>query len=86
MNHLRVLASVVLLGSTFAFAQPAPVPAAAASKAMMECHKMAKHDHGAEKGTPMPKAAACAVGHDLAASAPKKKALAHDHGKVHKQQ
>lgn len=86
MNHLRVLASVILLGPIGAFAQPAPA-AAAASAPMMECRHMAKHDHGAEKGTPTSKAAACAHGPDLAASAPaKKKALAHDHGKFHKQQ
>lgn len=85
MNQLRVLASAALLASTFAFAQPAPAPAEAASKPMMDCHMMAKHDHGAEKGTPGSKPM-CGKSADAAASAPKKKVLAHDHGKFHKQQ
>jgi putative alpha-1,2-mannosidase len=67
-------------------APAAPAAPAAAASASTDCAKpMARHDHGAEKGTPSPKAAApCG-----AAAASKKTAKAktgHDHAKIHKNQ
>ena len=78
-------ASAVAIVAASAIAQPAAPAASAASAPMMDCPKMAKHDHGAEKGTPTPKSSACADMAAPAASAAKKKPL-HDHGKMHKQQ
>ncbi len=78
--------------STAVQAQPAPTaPASAAAPKQQECGKtMARHDHGAEKGTPRPSTMAmpCAAKEaasapDASASAPKKK-LKHDHSTFHK--
>lgn len=85
MNHLRVLAPVAVLATSCAFTQPSPSPAEVASKPMMDCHMMAKHDHGAEKGTAASKPM-CGNGADVSASAPQKKVPAHDHGQIDKQQ
>ena len=75
--------------STAAVAQQAPVPASApdagaASTMPHDCVKpMARHDHGAEKGTPTPMSSGC----PMAASASSARAKAkpgHDHSKFHK--
>ena len=75
-----------LLLSAVAVAQerPASAPAAAAA----DCTKaMARHDHGAEKGTPTPMQSECAASPASAASAHQTKAKAgHDHAKFHKNQ
>lgn len=76
--------------ATAALAQDAPVPATAAplvaaARAPGDCAKtVARHDHGAERNVPSPKAAApCGP----AKTKPKAKAVTgHDHGKVHKNQ
>lgn len=67
-------------------------PAAAAPMPMpMDCGKMARHDHGVERGTPTPAMAMmkCPMaGEDTTApAAPVKKAKGkrgHDHARVHK--
>jgi hypothetical protein len=75
--------------SAAAVAQEAPVPtpapdAGAASTMPRDCAKpMARHDHGAEKGTPTPMSAGCPMA--TSASPAKTKAkLGHDHAKFHK--
>ncbi|WP_284617747.1 hypothetical protein [Aquabacterium humicola] len=85
MFFARLLAAgAVAIVAVSAFAQPA-APTPSASAPMMDCQKKARHDHGAEKGTPTPKSSACADMPGPAASAARKKPL-HDHGKMHKQQ
>jgi hypothetical protein len=84
--HVFPLA-VVLTLSAAAIAQESPAPAAApAAAASMphDCAKsMARHDHGAEKGTPTPMAGGCPVA--TSASPAKAKAKqGHDHSKFHK--
>ena len=65
---------------------PVEPPAAAMP---MDCANMARHDHGAEKGTPTPMMSGCpmAGGNATAAAASVKKAKAkggHDHARAHK--
>ena len=84
--RVAAVAATVLLGVGSALAQAPQAAASAAAPAASMPHdcKVAKHDHGAEKGMPMPKSAMCA---DAAASAPKAKAKPaprHDHTKFHK--
>jgi hypothetical protein len=88
VRHIALVLAIAALGVPAAYAQTtpetasAPAAATAAAPAPMDCKGMAKHDHGAEKGTPMAMPAACA------ASASKVKAAkakaGHDHAKVHK--
>ncbi|HSW08019.1 hypothetical protein [Aquabacterium sp.] len=79
MNFAQALAAgIMAFAAATALAQPAPATPAA-SMPMMDCQKMAKHDHGAEKGTPTPKSTACV--NATAASSARRKAPAHDHGK-----
>lgn len=66
---------------------PPTQPAAAAMP--MDCAKMARHDHGAERGTPTPTmsagcpmATAAAPAKTSAQARPKK--AGHDHARVHK--
>jgi hypothetical protein len=77
MKSLHLPAALALILATSApYAQTStPTPAASAA-AMRDCEK-AKHDHGAEKGTPTPKSVRCAA-EDM------KGKKAHDHNKVHK--
>lgn len=87
-----IFATLIVLTST-AQAQVSPAASMPMAGTAMpkDCAKpTAKHDHGAEKGTPSPKSmsgpcapvAAAAIPAD-AASTPKKK-LNHDHSKAHK--
>ena len=89
MFAFRILPIVcaLALSAAAAVAQEAPVtpPAAAAAPKMPhDCTKpMARHDHGAERGTPTAMPAACHK--DAATSAKTKgKARGHDHSRVHK--
>jgi hypothetical protein len=85
--HVFQLA-VALMLSTAAVAQDGPVPTTAPAAASMpqDCPKaIARHDHGAEKGTPTPNSSACPMA--TAASPDKAKAkakLGHDHARFHK--
>jgi hypothetical protein len=90
-----------LMLSTVAFAQerPVPAPAAAATPAAPAAaapipdrcaQQMARHDHGAEKGTPTPMSSTsmsmmtgCATEPAAPATKTKNKA-GHDHSKFHK--
>jgi hypothetical protein len=79
--------ALALVLSTAVVAQESPVPnpaPAGAASMPHDCAKpMARHDHGAEKGTPTPMSAAC----PMASAAPVEKAKAkrgHDHARVHK--
>ncbi len=91
-NVAFVLAVAAIgLSTAYAAGEAAPAPAEAASAALMpmDCGKqMARHDHGAEKGTPMPMSAKCAMASDAPAdaSAPKKteSIKGHDHARFHK--
>lgn len=85
-SPIIALAFAISLSSA-ALAQDGPAAPAAASSASTDCAKpMARHDHGAEKGTPSPKAMA-PCGAESASPAKKVKAKAgHDHGKFHKNQ
>lgn len=81
---------VALAFASAAVAQDAPVPATvappvAAAPAPGDCARpMARHDHGAERYTPSPKAAApCGT---VKARAKAKSVTGHDHGKFHKNQ
>jgi hypothetical protein len=70
-------------------AQPAPTASMPMGDHMKstDCAKpMAKHDHGAEKGTPSPKSGPCAAGtmatapEGAASTAPARKLPKHNHG------
>ena len=70
-------------------APAAPAEAAAEASMPKDCGKqMARHDHGAEKGSPMSMSAKCGMAQDASTgtSPPVKKAKAkgHDHAMVHK--
>jgi hypothetical protein len=86
--HVFPLA-VALVMSAAAVAQeapaPAPAPARAAAPSMPQgCAKaMARHDHGAEKGTPTPMSGGCAMAADSSPVKSKAK-RGHDHAKSHK--
>lgn len=71
-------------------ASPAATPAAGASgPAAADCvRQVPRHDHGAERGTPMPRSSATACAPQKAASGATRSANKplHDHGKVHKNQ
>jgi hypothetical protein len=75
--------------STAAVAQGAPVStpapdAGAASTMPRDCTKpMARHDHGAEKGTPTPMSAVCPTA-TTASPAKAKSKPGHDHARFHK--
>lgn len=86
--HVFPLA-VALMLSAAAVAQDGPGPttapvAPAAASMPQDCTKaMARHDHGAEKGTPAPKSGACPMA--TGASPAKAKAkMGHDHARFHK--
>lgn len=90
MSTYRLISFTFALAlSVAAVAQERPAaasPPVAAPSTPSDCAKpIARHDHGAEKGTPSPKAAMpCAA--TPAASATKTKAISgHDHAKFHKQ-
>lgn len=66
-------------------------PAAAAPMPMpmpMDCTNMARHDHSAERGTPMSMSAGCRMAPaptaDKAVPKAKARKLGHDHARVHK--
>lgn len=88
-SHIAVLAFAISL-STVALAQEgAGIPAApvAAASASTGCAKpMARHDHGAEKGTPSPKAMAPCGAESTAPATKVKAKTGHDHAKFHKNQ
>ena len=75
--------------STAAVAQEAPAPTAApavdaTSTMPRDCTKpMARHDHGAERGTPTPMSGGCPMA-TSDTSAKTKAKLGHDHAKFHK--
>lgn len=88
---LSLLSFVALaLAAATAVAQERPVaaPATAPAASMpMDCGSgaMKRHDHGAERNAPSPKAMPCAP--EAAASGAKSKAQpSHDHAKFHKNQ
>jgi hypothetical protein len=85
---IRTLTLAVLLGfcASASFAQQAAAPADAASSAQ-ECAK-ARHDHGADRGTPSSKSGCKPLAKKAkVAKADKKTGVqGHDHGKVHKNQ
>jgi hypothetical protein len=78
--QLRIpVAFAFIVAVTAPFAQTStPAPAASAAT-MRDCEK-ARHDHGAEKGTPTSKSARCAA-EDAKGKTGKP---VHDHNKVHK--
>jgi hypothetical protein len=82
--------ALVLFGAALAQERPATDPAPAAPSSGDCAKPLARHDHGAEKGTPSPKAGApCADAPAASAAKTKAKAKAkgkpgHDHSKVHK--
>jgi hypothetical protein len=86
----RILSIAFALAlSTAAVAQEAPAPTAApavdaTATTPRDCTKpMARHDHGAERGTPTPMSAGCPMA--IADTSAKTKAkLGHDHAKFHK--
>jgi hypothetical protein len=90
---VRQIALVLALAttglSTAVLAQQAPVSAptaqAGTETAMpQDCAKpMARHDHGAEKGTPTPMWAKCAMATPAAPTKTPVK-MGHDHAKFHK--
>lgn len=99
MNVHRILwlaicaASVATTFATTAAAQPqaaaAATPAASSAMSPKDCARpMARHDHGAERGSPTPRArpAGCPPETAASASAPRKLKPVHDHGKIHKNQ
>jgi hypothetical protein len=82
MTTFRIVsvAAVLALSAAVSLAQNAkPAPAEKATAPTQECDK-AKHDHGADKGTPTPKSVRCAA----EANKGKTTSKAHDHAKVHK--
>lgn len=95
MQHFCAFLSVVVLTTAAATAaaqqtSPAATPAAGASgPAAADCvRQVPRHDHGAERGTPMPRSRATACAPERAASGAARSANKplHDHGKVHKNQ
>lgn len=98
MSTIRTLSAAFILATLALTAIAQTPPAAGASMPMMggeamamphDCAKgMAKHDHGAERGSPRPKSADCgpagaAAAPEAAASGAKAKQR-HDHSKFHK--
>jgi hypothetical protein len=88
-HFLPIAFAVVLSGA--AVAQEAPAPAtdavapAAAATMPHDCMKeIARHDHGAEKGTPTPKMTGCTMEAPAAPATKAKAKLGHDHAKFHK--
>ena len=92
---IRYLAFVIAI-SAFALpaahaADPGDAPPAqpAAAAMPMDCAKMARHDHGAERGTPGPAmSAGCPMASGAApgktSTRAKPKNAGHDHARVHK--
>jgi hypothetical protein len=80
MKRLHVPVALALILATSALYAQTSTPARAASAAAMRDCEKARHDHGAEKGTPSPKSVRCAAD-DMKG---KKVNKAHDHNKVHK--
>lgn len=93
-SSLILLWAVALAATAAAAAaqQPAAVTAHAAgvsSPAAADCvRQVPRHDHGAERGTPMPRSRATGCAPEKAASGAARSANKplHDHGKVHKNQ
>jgi hypothetical protein len=83
--RLITIAALLGLASTAVSAQQAAAPAAAAPSAK-DCAK-ARHDHGADRGTPSA-ASGCKplAGKAKAVKAEKAEIQGHDHGKMHKNQ
>ena len=78
-------AIAVALWTSTALAQQAATEPASGAPAASSRDCTSRHDHGAEKGMPKPKSAACADA--PASSAAKHKARPrHDHAKFHKNQ
>jgi len=84
---LAVTFTALLSAATFAQEASALASQAAEAPAMPAPCAMpaARHDHGAEKGTPTPRMAGCpmAAASDSATAKPKAK-VGHDHSKFHK--
>lgn len=90
VSRLLAIAAVsIVLPLTSALAQPSPAASAASGAQASDAkpagcaNVMARHDHGAEKGMPMARSAACAGSPASAAKA--KSQRRHDHAKEHKQ-
>lgn len=83
-----VILSLAFAGAALAQEAPAPTsPPAAVAAAPGDCARpMARHDHGAERLTPSPKAAAPCAPAKTRTSAKAKVGPGHDHGKFHKNQ
>jgi hypothetical protein len=83
---IPVAFAVIFSAAALAQEAPAPVtdakPTAAAAMPHDCTKQMARHDHGAEKGTPTPKMAGCAM--EKPAVSPVKGKAGHDHAKFHK--
>jgi hypothetical protein len=80
MKRLHVpIALAFILATSAPYAQTPTAAPAASAAAARDCEK-ARHDHGAERGTPTPKSVRCAAED----SKGKKVSKAHDHNKVHK--
>lgn len=84
--HTITIAVLLGIAASASLAQEAAAPTAAASSAQ-ECAK-ARHDHGADRGTPSGKSACKPLVRKakVAQDGTKAGAQAHDHGKVHKNQ
>lgn len=89
---LIALAGAALPGA-FAASEEGPKPAGPAAATSMpapqDCRRMARHDHGAEKGTPTPMSVLCgttpAPTTDRTGPKADAKKMGHDHARFHKQ-
>jgi len=90
VRKIALVAAMAALGLATAYAADAPAApdSGAATTMPHDCGMpMARHDHGAEKGTPTPPMAMkCAMATEAAVAAtPKTKAKrGHDHARTHK--
>ena len=90
MKAYRLLPLAVLLAvsmPTWAADEAAKAPGPAASMPQ-DCAKVAKHDHGADRGTRAPAGTSAKAARECDAMSSeqtaKKKSKAHDHSKMHK--
>jgi len=69
--------------------KPAGPAVQTAMQAPQDCRRIARHDHGAEKGTPTPLSVLCGTTpvptSDRASSRADARKMGHDHGRFHKQ-
>jgi hypothetical protein len=89
ITRALALSCAVLLYAGAVMAQPSSADAASGvpgGKTAPDCSKaMARHDHGAERGTPNARSAPCAAAPASAAKS-KAKVRRHDHARFHKNQ